>query len=68
MMDLDKVYKMEAEIWFRESTNEWILEISGVINDTNITARHPFPSDTVVEDIPTLEYLYKKIPLSREGV
>lgn len=54
-----KEYPLDAKIWFRESTNEWVLEISGTINDTNFTCRHTEPATTPVEDVAGLPTLYE---------
>ncbi len=51
-------FPINGKVWFRESTNEWVLELSGVINDTNFTVRHTCPPDTKPEDVVDLPNLY----------
>lgn len=57
-------FPINGKVWFRESTNEWVLELSGVINDTNFTVRHTCPPDTKPEDVVDLPNLYP--PASQE--
>lgn len=56
-----KSYPLEACVWFRESTKEWVLEISGTINDTNLLCRHTQPGDIAPEDVPGLCKLYERL-------
>jgi hypothetical protein len=51
-------YELKARVWFRESTQEWVLEIEGEIEDTFITNRHTCPRDTDPRDVPALAHLY----------
>jgi hypothetical protein len=55
-------YELDAYIWRRESTQEWVLEISGTINDTNFTCRHPQPLSVPPEDVAGLPYTYGDQP------
>lgn len=52
------VFPLDACVWFRESTGEWVLEIAGAINDTSISCRHPQPGDLAPEDVPGLPALH----------
>lgn len=54
-------YPVNGSVWFRESTNEWVLELSGTINETNFTARHTQPAHVAPEDVPGLDTLYDDI-------
>ena len=54
----DQEYHLDARVYFRNSTQEWVLEISGAINDCHFTNRHTCPKDTAPEDVPALEHLY----------
>lgn len=54
-------YVMTARVWFRSSTQEWMLEIEGTINDTNMSCRHPLPASTKPEDVPGLLALYTRL-------
>ncbi|MHA1285786.1 MAG: hypothetical protein ACTSPB_00155 [Candidatus Thorarchaeota archaeon] len=53
-----KSFPLSAKVWFRESTQEWVLEIDGTINDTNFNVRHPQPKDTLPEEVAELKTLY----------
>lgn len=54
-------YVLTARVWFRSSTQEWMLEIEGTINDIHMSCRHPLPPDTRPEDVPGLMALYTRI-------
>lgn len=47
-------YPLKAYVWRRESTQEWVLEISGVINNCSFSCRHTEPLTTPPEDVPGL--------------
>lgn len=50
-------YPLAARLWQRDSTQEWVLEISGTINGTAFISRHSEPLTTPPEDavgLPTL--------------
>jgi len=51
-------FPLDAVIWFRQSTQEWVLEISGAINDTSFVNRHTAPKETAPEDVAGLGHLY----------
>ena len=48
----NKNYPIKARVWLRESTQEWVLELSGEINDTRFNIRYTEPSTTRPEDVP----------------
>lgn len=52
------VYPLDACVWFRKSTGEWVLEVAGAINDTALSCRHPQPGDLAPEEVPGLPALY----------
>lgn len=52
------VYPLDACVWFRKSTGEWVLEVAGAINDTDLTCRHPQPGDLAPEEVPGLPALH----------
>lgn len=54
----DKKYPISGSVWFRESTQEWVLELEGSINGTYFIDRHTEPSTTLPEDVPGLPSLY----------
>ena len=54
----DKKFPITGLVWFRESTNEWVLELTGEINDTFFTHRHTQPADLAPEEVPGLPALY----------
>lgn len=55
-------HELDAYIWRRESTQTWVLEISGTINDTSFIARHSEPLSTPPEDVAGLPSLYTTPP------
>ena len=55
-------FPLKASVWFRDSTNEWVLEIEGSINETGFTSRHTEPATTRPEDVPGLPSLYAAVP------
>lgn len=54
-------YPISARIWKRERTGEWVLELSGSINDTCFTSRHTEPLSIAPEDVCGLPSLYEAI-------
>ena len=50
----DKKYPISGSVWFRESTQEWVLELEGSIEGTYFIDRHTEPSTTLPEDVPGL--------------
>ncbi len=52
------VFPLDACVWLRESTGEWVLEIAGAINETALCCRHPQPGDLAPEDVPGLPALH----------
>lgn len=55
-----KRFPLSAVVFFRPSTQEWILELNGAINDVGMTVRHTQPADTKPEDVPSLRTLYPR--------
>ena len=55
-------YPVSGQIFFRESSNEWVLELTGSVNGTRFTARHTQPADTRPEDVAGLPALYELAP------
>lgn len=55
------VYPITGKVWYRESTDEWVLELEGSINDTSFISRHTEPGNTAPEDVPGLPSLYKNV-------
>lgn len=54
----DKRYPLDAAVWFRDSTQEWVLEIQGSINDVGFSCRHPQPKELAPQDVPGLPTRY----------
>lgn len=54
-------FPITGQVWFRESTNEWVLELCGTINDCNFAVRHTSPASTKPEDVPSLAHLYRTL-------
>lgn len=44
-------YELDAYVWYRDSTDEWVLEISGNINGCSFTTRHIEPGDIKPEHV-----------------
>ena len=61
MDDLVERYRLECELWRREHTGEWVLEISGGIGDTYLCSRHTEPLTTAADDAVGLPSLYSAI-------
>lgn len=51
-------YPLDARVWFRESTGEWVLELEGAVNDTHLTCRHTQPGYLAPEEVPGLPALH----------
>lgn len=56
--DMTDVHRLKAFIWKRKSTEEWVLELTGAINDTWFSNRHTQPLDIAPEDVAALPTLY----------
>lgn len=54
-------YPLEARVWWRESTQEWVLEISGVINGVNLNCRHTQSKDRRPDEVPGLPEIYQEL-------
>jgi hypothetical protein len=54
------VYPITGKVWYRESTDEWVLELEGSINDTHFISRHTEPGNIAPEDVAGLPSLYKE--------
>jgi len=54
---------LHAYLWRRR--HEWVLEISGEINDCAFSARHTAPGAMVPEEVPGLPHLYRDVDASR---
>lgn len=52
-------YPVSGNVYFRDSTGEWVLEITASINGTKCTARHVQPAGTRPEDVVGLPALYE---------
>lgn len=59
--ELVKRYKLECELWPREHTGEWVLEISGGIGGTYLCSRHTEPLTTAADDAVGLPSLYSEL-------
>lgn len=55
-------YPVSGNVYFRDSTGEWVLEITASINGTRCTARHVQPAGTRPEDVVGLPALYESTP------
>ncbi len=50
-----KSFPINACIWERESTSEWVLELSGSLNGVSFNIRHTQPLSTPLEDVAALD-------------
>ena len=55
-------YPISGQIFFREASHEWVLELTGSVNSTTFTARHTQPTDIRPEDVAGLPALYETAP------
>jgi hypothetical protein len=53
---------LKACVWKRDSTQEWVLEIEGIINDTDGNWRHTQPLTVPIEEVPGLPTHYRDEP------
>ena len=51
-------WPLKARVWKRESTQEWVLEISGTLGDTDMNIRHTQPLSVAYENVPGLPTIY----------
>lgn len=51
-------YPLAACVWKRDSTDEWVLELSGVVRDTALNSRQTAPSTTNPEDVPGMLHTF----------
>ncbi|WP_157763163.1 hypothetical protein [Acetobacter persici] len=61
-----KHFPVSAAIFFRPSTNEWVLEIDGEINDCGFTSRHIQPAEVPPQNVAGLPMLYAQIQEDQE--
>lgn len=55
-------FPISGRVYWRGSTDEWVLELNGQINDTAFSCRHPQPGFVPPEDVPGLPTLYARLP------
>lgn len=58
--DTTEFHRLKAFIWKRDSTEEWVLELSGSINDTFFINKHTQSLHVAPEDVAGLPSLYKE--------
>lgn len=51
-------WPLRAQVWKRESTQEWVLEIAGTLGDTDMNIRHTQPLSVAYENVPGLPTFY----------
>ena len=54
-------YKLAGKVYFRESTNEWVLHLYGEINGCHFDCKHAQPASTKPEDVAGLGSLYQDL-------
>ena len=47
-------FPLDAEVFYREASGEWVLAITGLINDTHVSVSHTQPGYLVPELVPGL--------------
>lgn len=60
-----EAFAINAHIWKRESTQEWVLELSGELEDVAFTCRHTEPLTTPLADVPGLPTRYSPVSADR---
>jgi hypothetical protein len=65
---INKNYPICGSVEFRESTNEWVLELRGTIEGCDFVSRHTEPSQTRPQDVPGLPSLYVSTEIDRPDV
>lgn len=53
-------WPLRAQVWKRESTQEWVLEIAGTLGDTDMNIRHTQPLSVAYENVPGLPTIYTR--------
>lgn len=61
-------WPISGSVWWRESTQEWVLEITGVINDCSFSCRHTQPAATKPEDVAGLPTHYDTVQLLAQAL
>lgn len=64
----NKEYPITGRIWWRESTQEWVLEVEGVINDCSFVSRHTQPADVRPEDVAGLPTHYDTVQVLAQAL
>ena len=55
---MDKRYPISGSIYFREASEEWVLELRGTVDGKNFVTRHTEPASTRPENVAGLPSLY----------
>lgn len=63
-----EAYPLDAFLWKRPSTDEWVLDLSGTINDTHFSVRHTQPGVLAPEDAVGLPHHYDLIDAAENVV
>ena len=61
-------YPVTGRIWWRESTQEWVLEVAGNINDCAFSCRHTQPAHIKPEDVAGLPTHYDTVQLLAQAL
>ena len=61
-------YPITGRIWWRESTQEWVLEIDGSINDCSFVSRHTQPAHIKPEDVAGLPTHYDTVQVLAQAL
>ena len=56
-----KEYPLEGRVYWRESTKEWVMEVSGFINGVNFGCRHTQSGNLRPDQVPGLPELYDQL-------
>jgi hypothetical protein len=61
-------FPLEAFVFARPSTNEWVLDITGSINDVHFTCRHTTPLSMDPAEVPGLPNHYDLLEKSLQAL
>lgn len=61
-------YPITGRIWWRESTQEWVMEVEGKINGCCFVNRHTQPAHIKPEDVAGLPTHYDTVQLLAQAL
>jgi peptidoglycan hydrolase CwlO-like protein len=61
-------YQLQCELWRRDDSDEWVLEVTGEIGDTWLNSRHTEPLSTAAADAAGLPSLYSALEAAQSHI